>query len=463
MNEKRRIVRNEGARETHGEYVIYWMQQSQRVHFNHALNEAVKMANFHQLPLIVFFNLFDQYPDANLRHYQFMLEGLVEVKRILQSFGVNFLFKIGNPIDNLLPYLEKTQALYLDMGYLSHQKMMRDEITKKIQTHYTNIHIEMIDTDLIVPVMHASNKVEYGAYTIRNKIKNQIENFRDFFRIETLNNQKKIPFDSTDDLKDISKTLSRLKIDHSIKPSLIYKGGYIEAMKHFHDFIQHKINFYPMSNDPAQDYTSKLSMYLHFGQISPLEIYERLLQLAIQKKIDGLAFDQFVEQLIIRRELAFNYVFYQKGYDRFETMTEPWAYQSMEQHAHDLRDIIYQTSDYIEQKTHDPYFNAAMKEMVETGYMHNYMRMYWAKKIIEWSLTHHDAYETIKFLNNRYFIDGRDPNSYAGIAWCFGKHDRAWNDRPIFGKLRYMNQAGLLRKFEMDKYVKRIQELTHQT
>jgi deoxyribodipyrimidine photo-lyase len=129
----------------------------------------------------------------------------------------------------------------------------------------------------------------------------------------------------------------------------------------------------------------------------------------------------------------------------------------MKAHASDERTYLYTIDDYLHYKTHDPYFNAAMKEMVETGFMHNYMRMYWAKKIIEWSKTHQEAYETTLYLNNKYFIDGRDPNSYTGVAWCFGKHDRAWTERPIFGKLRYMNDKGLERKFDMQGYINKVE------
>lgn len=172
-------------------------------------------------------------------------------------------------------------------------------------------------------------------------------------------------------------------------------------------------------------------MYLHFGQISSLEIYEKLHNSLSNGNIRKETYDQFVEQLIVRRELAFNYVYYNPGYEDFKLMTEPWAYLTMDLHKEDIREYNYEIEDYINYTTHDPYFNTAMKEMIITGYMHNYMRMYWAKKIIEWTETHEKAYETIKYLNNKYFIDGRNPNSFAGIAWCFGKHDRAWTERPV--------------------------------
>ncbi|MDD2682300.1 MAG: deoxyribodipyrimidine photolyase, partial [Bacilli bacterium] len=161
-------------------------------------------------------------------------------------------------------------------------------------------------------------------------------------------------------------------------------------------------------------------------------------------------------QVLIRRELAYNYVTYNKYYDNFLFITESWAYKTMNEHANDKKEYIYSISEMIKLKTHDIYFNAAMKEMLETGYMHNYMRMYWAKKIIEWTPTFEEAYNIIVLLNNKYFIDGRDANSYAGIAWCFGKHDRPWKERNIFGKLRYMNDKGLERKFDINKYINRI-------
>jgi deoxyribodipyrimidine photo-lyase len=305
----------------------------------------------------------------------------------------------------------------------------------------------------------ASDKAEYGAYTIRPKIKKLYQSFRDFEKLEVLKYPKALPFKSDDDLSDIDRLISTLNIDHSVKKSPYFKGGYQEASHMFYDFIASHLDFYQDSNDPSKGHTSKLSMYLHFGQISALEILERLFKHAEMHHIDGESLDQFIEQLLIRRELAFNYVVYHKGYDQFETMTEPWAYLTMEQHEIDERPYLYDLETLEKGETHDAYFNAAMHEMVLTGYMHNYMRMYWAKKIIEWTQTFEKAYQTIIYLNNKYFIDGRDPNSYTGVAWCFGKHDRPWTEREVFGKLRYMNDKGLERKFDIKRYVDRIESL----
>ena len=434
------------------------MQQSQRVHYNHALDHAIRVANHFDLPLICFFALDEKYPEANARSYTFMLEGIKEVKQLVEKLGVNFLLKFGKPEEVIIPFLDDAQALIMDRGYLKHQRMWRKSLYQNVKNN-EYLYIDMIDTDLIVPVHITSDKAEYGAYTIRPKIKKIYESFRDFKKLAVLNNQKHLDLKSDDDLKDIYDLAKNMNIDQSVSKSEQYKGGYLEASRLFSEFVLDKSDLYPESNDPSKDATSHMSMYLHFGQISSLELLERLYKALEQGQIKGESFDQYIEQLLIRRELAFNYVYYQEGYDVFETMTENWAYQTMNAHEFDHKEYLYDIKDYELFQTHDPYFNAAMKEMVKTGYMHNYMRMYWAKKIIEWSPSFKKAYQNILYLNNKYFIDGRDPNSYTGVAWCFGKHDRAWTERSIFGKLRYMNDKGLERKFDIRAYVEKTDTL----
>lgn len=459
MNPKRIEVLKETSIKEPKKYVLYWMQQAQRVHYNHALEHAIQVANLHDLPVVVFFGLTANYPEANQRHYVFMLEGLKEVKHILDTFGITFVIRYGSPEQMIQTYLDDAYALIMDKGYMKHQSAWRDAVKNYVISNQIQMKLDLVDTDLIVPVGVASDKAEYGAYTLRPKIKRLYQDFRDFKRISTLKNQKRLDLLSDDDIKDIRKTIEHLKLENSLEPSHLYHGGYTAASFMLFDFLQQKINRYPESNDPSLNLTSKLSMYLHFGQISSLEIMDRLFLALESGQIDGQGFDAYIEQLLVRRELAFNYVYYHQGYDRFEQMTEPWAYQTMKIHEHDQRPYLYTKEDMINFKTHDPYFNAAMKEMIVTGYMHNYMRMYWAKKIIEWMPSFKEAYETILSLNNHYFIDGRDPNSYAGVAWCFGKHDRAWTEREVFGKLRYMNASGLVRKFDIESYVKQVEAL----
>lgn len=453
MNPKRLSILKKGTTQRKGNYILYWMQQSQRVHFNHALDYAIQLANQYDLPVLVYFGLTSGYPEANVRHYQFMLEGLKEVKDTLAKFHISFVLKLNSPELGILPLLDYTHTLVMDMGYMRHQVKWRNDVVIYAEENFMDIRIDMIDTDMIVPVHVASDKAEYGAYTLRPKIKKLYHEFRDFKRTSTLNNTTPVQIASDDDLTDLSITLSKLDLNRSVSISPLYRGGYLAFSKLFVDFIMNKANFYKDSNDPSKQLTSKFSMYLHFGQISSLDILERMMVAQSQGQIDGESFDAFIEQLLVRRELAYNYVTYQKGYDDFKQMTEPWAYMTMREHELDKRDYLYTNEELELSQTHDPYFNAAMKEMYYTGYMHNYMRMYWAKKIIEWTPTFKEAYDLIIYLNNKYFIDGRDANSYAGVAWCFGKHDRAWTERHIFGKLRYMNDKGLERKFDIQSYV----------
>lgn len=450
---KHRITHVKPGWNQKGSYVLYWMQQAQRVHYNHALLHAIELANDHDLPIVVFFGLTTNYPFANLRNYQFMLEGLKEVKILLEKLHINFVFKLRSPELGVLDYINEASFLVMDKGYLKHQRDWRKYVIDAIDEKQLSLGVDIIDSDVIVPVSFVSDKVEYGAYTIRPKLTKVFRDFRDFKTLPSVSCKTQLNLKSDDDLNNFEVLLHQLPIDQSIQPSKIYHGGYVLASNTFQSFVMNQANHYNESNDPSKNLTSKMSMYLHFGQISSLELLDRLFLAQAHGHIQGESFDQYVEQLLVRRELAFNFVTYQEGYDHFDKMTETWAYQTMKAHENDFREHLYDIKDYQTSQTHDPYFNAAMIEMVKTGYMHNYMRMYWAKKIIEWSPNYQKAFDIIRTLNDTYFIDGRDPNSYAGIAWCFGKHDRAWREREIFGKLRYMNAKGLERKFDIKSYV----------
>ncbi|MDX9691721.1 MAG: deoxyribodipyrimidine photo-lyase, partial [Acholeplasmataceae bacterium] len=207
-------------------YALYWMQQSQRVHFNHALKHAIDIANQKRLPLVVYFGLWSGYPDANLRHFKFMLEGLKEVKEILLHFSITFVLKIGKPEEEIMPLLKDAYHLVMDQGYLKHQKSMRSYV---INLAPDDLGIDIVDTDLVVPVHIASQKVEYGAYTIRPKLKKLIPQFRDFKQIEVLVNKQRLNISSDDSLTDIDLLLEKLNLDRSVKPSEIYHGGYLAA------------------------------------------------------------------------------------------------------------------------------------------------------------------------------------------------------------------------------------------
>jgi len=234
-----------------------------------------------------------------------------------------------------------------------------------------------------------------------------------------------------------------------------FRGGSSEASKRLEIFVEDKLSGYAdFRNDPSVDYQSMLSPYLHFGQISPIQIALKVLG----AQAPASAKEAYLEELIVRRELAVNYVNYNSNYDCFEGLPE-WAKRTLLSHKSDPREYLYSLNELENFETHDPYWNAAQNEMRITGKIHGYMRMYWGKKIIEWSENPELAFNTALYLNNKYELDGRDPNSFAGVAWCFGKHDRPWKERPVFGSVRYMNENGLRRKFDADKYVAKIGHL----
>jgi len=430
-------------------YIIYWMQSAQRVKENPALNYAVSKANDLEVPLIVFFNLSDQFPDANLRHYYFMLEGLKDVKSELNERGIGFVIKKGKPADNLKPLTKKAIMLISERGYLNQERSWRKQVAQVIDCRFI-----LINTNTIVPVDIATDKEEYAAYTIRKKIKNKIERFVNEIQLEKLKiNSLRNEFKSIK-LNNIEQILSELKIDSSVKRSPIFKGGSKKAVSMLDEFINNKLELYEeYGSSPDHNVTSKLSPYLHFGQISPSYIYKKIKETSIEA-------EDFLEQLIVRRELSFNFVYFNNNYNtQLSEILPDWAIETLNQHNEDKREYLYSLDELENYNTHDEYWNAAQKEMVLSGYMNGYMRMYWGKKILEWTSDPQKAFEITLFLNNKYFLDGRDPNSYAGVAWIFGKHDRAWKERKIYGKVRYMNKAGLDRKFNMEKYLKKVDKL----
>ena len=416
------------------------MQASQRTEFNHALEYAIKHSNKYKKPLIVFFGLTNGFPDANLRHYHFMLQGLKCVKEGLEKRNIKLIIQRISPEKGIVELSKNASLIVVDRGYLKIQKRWRKTVANSIKCP-----LIQIESDVVVPVETASNKEEYAAYTIRNNIKKRLTEF-----LKPISKEK-VKFESLDcdietiDLSDISKILLNMDIDKNVKPIDRFIGGTEQAKALLKDFLENKIkNYASQRNDPNLDSTSNLSPYLHFGQISPVFIALETMKL---KK----GFEEFLEELIVRRELSMNYVYYNERYDSIKGV-QNWALESLEKHRSDKREHIYSKDEFENAETHDEYWNAAQKQMVQTGKMHGYMRMYWGKKIIEWTKKPEDAFNIALFLNNKYELDGRDPNGFTGVAWCFGKHDRPWIERPIFGKIRYMNANGLKRKFNADAY-----------
>lgn len=431
-----------------GAYVLYWMQQSQRSEYNHALEYAIEIANHQRLPVLVIFALMENYPDANLRHYTFMMEGLLDTSNKLRQREIPLIIELGRPEEVVLGKGENAAAIICDKGYLKHQKIWRQLISKK-----ATCRVIQVESDVIIPVETVSPKAEYAAYTIRPKIKKHLPDY--LLEMKHLNVQHPINRKMNGiDIKNYKTVLNNLKIDKKV-PSVSqwFSGGTSEAESIFDDFLQNRLARYDQnSNQPQTDDISHMGPYLHFGQISPLYL---ALKVQRAKWIPEHIREKYLEQLIVRRELSINFVHHTPEYDSFNCIPN-WAKATLKEHQKDKRTDIYTPNDLENAATHDPYWNASMKEMKVTGYMHNYMRMYWAKKILEWSSSPEEAYQTTLNLNNKYFLDGRDPNSYVGVAWTYGLHDRPWKERDIFGKVRYMAASGLERKCDIAAYVSKV-------
>ena len=442
MNRRVKILNNKKILDR--PLVVYWMQASQRVEYNHALAYAIQIANELAKPLVVFFGITDNFPEANARHYCFMLQGLKEVKEDLENKKIKMLIRRVSPEKGALELSDMSSLVITDRGYL---RIERD--WRKYLADNANCKVVQIESNVVVPVEEVSDKEEYSAATIRKKILKKMEVLADKIVIgEVMTSSLNISLPYAEiDVSNISNCIKELAIDSAVGESSIYFGGYKAAKSQLKDFINNKLGDY--SNIPDKDNSSGLSPYLHFGQISPLEILNEIENAKAQFT------NAFLEELIVRRELSVNFVFYNKNYDNLSCIPA-WARKTLEKHTNDMRNYSYSLQELEQATTHDEYWNAAQKEMVISGKMNGYMRMYWCKKIIEWNKNYEDAYKAAIYLNNKYSLDGRDPNSFAGIAWCFGKHDRPWTEREIFGNVRYMNSKGLDRKFDMKAYLSRL-------
>ncbi|MEJ0096501.1 MAG: deoxyribodipyrimidine photo-lyase [Methylocella sp.] len=451
MIESERLKDLNDAPEREGDYVLCWMQQSQREAFNPALETAIACATRLSVPTVVGFGLTDGYPEANARHYAFMLEGLREVEGALRERGVGFVIQRGSPDEVALKLARRAALVVCDRGYLRHQKQWSRNVANA-----AGCRVLQVEGDVVVPVETATKKQEIAARTIRPKIEKARADFLKPLRrthVEISATSLSLPHSL--DLSETNALLATLDVDRKIAPVRRFKGGTSEARRRLRAFVDGPLdNYAEVRSEPAREQVSFLSAYLHFGQISPIEIALSVSHAGAERKNRAA----YLEELIVRRELAMNFVEHAPDYDRYSCLPE-WARRTLEAHRRDPRPHIYGEAELAAGKTHDPHWNAAMREMRATGYMHNHMRMYWGKKILEWSSSPQKAFETALALNNRYFLCGRDPNSYANVAWCFGLHDRPWPERAIFGKVRSMTAGGLERKIDIEAYVQRVAQI----
>jgi deoxyribodipyrimidine photo-lyase len=435
-----------------GRYVLYWMQQSQRARFNHALEYAVAAANQRRQPLLVGFGLMDDYPGANLRHYRFLLEGLRETQGALRDQGIRMTVARGRPDSVALELAREASLVVCDRGYLRQQKLWRQRVADAFDGE-----VVQVESDAVVPVAVASPKAETAARTLRPRIHRHLDEYLVHLRSSPVARDSLGLSPDVDgvDLDDLDAPLSPMKLDQSVPPVACFRGGARAAEAQLRAFLRRRLDGYAeQRGQPELEHVSHLSPYLHLGQISPLQVALRV------RDAEAPATDReaLLEELIVRRELAFNFVHYTGGYDEYDALPA-WARATLEEHRDDPRPHLYSRGQLEAAETHDPYWNAAMREMKHTGYMHNHMRMYWGKKILEWSRSPELAYRVALELNNRYFLDGRDPASYANVGWIFGLHDRPWPGRAVYGTVRSMSAAGLERKADMAAYVARVDGL----
>ncbi|HLY17041.1 MAG TPA: deoxyribodipyrimidine photo-lyase [Bryobacteraceae bacterium] len=444
MHERARQLNSAGIR-SGADYVLYWCQMNRRTEYNQALDFAIRLANELELPVLFYEGLTCSYPYASDRFHTFILQGVPATGKRLKARGIGYTFYLrrrpSDANDVLYRLAARAAAVVTDDYPTFIAARHSASVAPKL-----DVAFYVVDASCIVP-MACFEKREYAAYTIRPKIHKLLPRYlwplppvevRQQFR------RSGNEFHTRVTKAGIAALVASCEIDHSVRPSTSIEGGQLAAEKKLADFVDCRLSRYAAAhNQPSAEANSGLSPYLHFGQISSLAV-----------ALAARAGDEFLEQLIVRRELAFNFARFAPRMDTL-TVLPDWARETMRRHRRDRRNPIYATDQFERAATHDDLWNATQHELLASGVMHGYYRMYWGKKIIEWSRTYGDALRTMIYLHDRYALDGRDPNTYTNILWCFGLHDRPWPERPVFGAMRWMSLEGMRRKTDVDAYLAR--------
>jgi deoxyribodipyrimidine photo-lyase len=433
------------TRSYRGGNVAYWMSRDQRSRDNWALLFAQEKALEHGVPLLVLFCLVPQFLGATLRQYAFMLRGLQEIEEHLSEHDIPFDLIIGEPGEDIPRRIadQRIGFLVTDFDPLRIKRLWKDQVISRI-------HVPCVEVDAhnIIPCWVASPKQEYAAYTMRPKIQGKLEAF-----LEPYAELRPHPHHGPKEQSPIDwkSLLEELPLDRSVEEVSWLSPGMNAAEERLHAFVRERLGLYDRDrNDPTLEGQSHLSPYFHFGNLSP---QRAALEVTEHSEVKDDAKASFLEELIVRRELSDNFCYYNESYDSFNGLPS-WARRTLDEHRMDARPYNYSLETLEQGETHDDLWNAAQAEMVKRGKMHGYMRMYWAKKILEWTGSPEEALNIAVYLNDRYELDGRDPKGYTGIAWSIGGvHDRAWGERDIFGKIRYMSYNGCKSKFDVKGYI----------
>lgn len=433
-----------------GKCVLYVMSRDQRVADNHGLIAAQHLATTKKVPLAVIFTLHIVSQNRAREHYDFMLNGLYDVEQQLAALNIPFIMLIGNPYEKLTAVIKHYEpvALIFDFSPLKGPRALAKKLANQVP-------IYVVDTHNAVPSLQVTDKQEYGARTIRPKIHKKIPTFA--VEPAPLHAQSH-PWPGT--YLTIAQLAEKIKNELITVPhngtQILWNAGETAAREHLQVFIDTKLKGYAKRrNDPSDDGLSNLSPYLHFGHISSLRVFlilEKAVLLDESLRTDA---DALIEEMIVRKELSDNFCFYSKKYDSLSG-APVWALTTLQKHSQDPREYIYTKEQFKLAQTHDEAWNAAQRQLTATGKMHGYMRMYWAKKVLEWSPSPQDAHDTLMYLNDFYSIDGGDPNGYVGILWSIaGLHDRPWGERAVYGTIRCIVYSGLKRKFNIQAYIDR--------
>jgi deoxyribodipyrimidine photo-lyase len=452
-SDPRVTVRRVGTPDTNGRCIVYWMQRAQRALDNPALDLAVDVANALGQSVVIFFAPVPFYPHANLRHYAFLAQAIPGIAERARQRGIGFVLRTY-PQRSLLKFCDEVKASIVigDENPLREPRHWRELAAKQL-----TIPLWTVDADVIVP-SKLLEKEQYAARIIRPRLQQRLEQFQTAphnpaAKIEWQNPRglAALADDGSIDISDGWRDL-----DRSVQPVASFRGGTTEALKLLDQFVKHQLATYPQNHGkPEIDGTSRLSPYLHFGHIGPHTVMHAVLN----SKAPHTAKDDFINQFLTWRELAINFVHFNPLYDSIECAPD-WAHKTLAAHACDPRPVLYTREQFESAQTHDELWNAAQLQMLHAGWMHNYMRMYWAKKILEWSPSPAVAWQTALYLNDKYFLDGRDPNGYAGVAWAMGgKFDRPWFERPIFGTIRWMSGDAARKKFDAERYIQQMRQL----
>lgn len=423
--------------------VVYWMQRDQRVQENWALLYAQQEAVQRKVPLVVIFVVLPTLGDSSWRHYAFMFQGLQEITQELQALNISFVALAGDPAAVVPEYLTATNAgeLVTDFSPLREPRHAVETVAQQIKIKFSEV-----DAHNIVPCWVASNKLEYAAYTFRPKVLRKLPEYLTNFPELT-----KHPVGKATTVANWAQLEAGVLVTKEVPSVSWITPGPKAAKAALTRFIKTKLDGYSTDrNDPTRAALSNLSPYLHFGHLSAQHIVNKVVKAFDASKESR---DMFIEELVVRRELADNYCFYNPFYDTVAA-APLWARKTITQHKKDEREYVYTLEEFEMAKTHDDLWNAMQTQMVLEGKMHGWCRMYWAKKILEWTESVPVAIRYALYLNDKYELDGTDPNGVVGVMWSMcGVHDRAWPERPVFGQVRYINYAGAKRKFDIKAFV----------